>query len=127
MKPYSQDLRERIVRGLEAHEESQVEIAERFAVSLSCVEKLWRRWRTTGKCAALPHAGGRQRRLGAIEAVLRAAVRRDPDITLEALCEPVGQAGGPQVSTKTMCVELQRLNLPLKRSRFTLASVTPPA
>ena len=27
------------------------------------VEKLWRRWRETGSCAALPHAGGRQRAL----------------------------------------------------------------
>jgi transposase-like protein len=34
IKPYSQDLRERIVQALEVPEESQAEIAAQFAVSL---------------------------------------------------------------------------------------------
>ena len=59
MRAYSQDLRERIIAALEANEQSQPEIAERFGVSVSTVEKLWKRWRSTGQCAALPHAGGR--------------------------------------------------------------------
>jgi hypothetical protein len=37
MRPYSQDLRERIIEAPEAHEGSQAEIAERFTVSLSFV------------------------------------------------------------------------------------------
>ncbi|HEX3558534.1 MAG TPA: hypothetical protein VHU19_04995 [Pyrinomonadaceae bacterium] len=44
MRPYSQDLREKIIRALEAVE-TQEEVADRFSVSLSLVEKLWRRWR----------------------------------------------------------------------------------
>src|SRR5215831_16566667 len=103
MKPYSQDLRERIVGALAAPDESQAEIAERFAVSLSFVEKLWRRWRTTGSCAARPRAGERQRSLRDAEACIRAELTNDPDMTLAALCERVAQAGHPQVSTKTMC------------------------
>jgi transposase len=67
MRAYSQDLRERIVQALAAPEESQAEIAERVAVSLSFVEQLWQRWRTTGSCAARPHAGGRQRSLRGAE------------------------------------------------------------
>lgn len=125
MKPYSQDLRERIVRELEAQEESQMEIAERFAVGLSCVEKLWRRWRMTGSWAAWPPAGGRHRSLHGAEALIRAEIAHDPDLTLAVLCERVAQAGHPKVSTKTMCVELQRLRLPLKKSRSMLVSVTP--
>jgi transposase len=116
MKPYSQDLRERIVRELEAQTETQPEIAERFAVSVSFGEKLWRRWRTTGSCAALPHAGGRHRRLQEAEAVIRTALAREADLTLAALCAHVQQGGGPQVSEKTMCRELQRLKLPRKKS-----------
>ena len=81
MRAYSQDLRERIVDALVAHEESQAEIAERFAVSLPFIEQLWRRWRTTGH---------------------------------------------PSVSTKTMCLELKRLRLPLKKSRSRPASATRP-
>jgi transposase len=51
IRAYSQDLRVRIVEALEAHEESQAEIAERYVVSLSFVAKLWQRWRVTGSCA----------------------------------------------------------------------------
>jgi transposase len=116
MKPYSQDLRERIIRELEAQAETQPEIAEQFAVSLSFVEKLWRRWRTTGSCTARPHAGGRHRRLQAAAAVMRAALARAAALTLAARCEQVEPAGGPQVSEKTRCRELQRLQLPRKRS-----------
>jgi transposase len=101
MKPYSQDLRERIVRELEAQDDSQVEIAARFAVSLSFVEKLWRRWRTTGSCAARPHAGGRCRSLYGAEALIRAEIAHDPDLTLAVLCERVAHAGHPQVSPKS--------------------------
>jgi transposase len=116
MKPYSQDLRERIVRDLEAQTETPPEIAERVAVSVSFVEKLWRRWRTTGSRAAPPHAGGRHRSLQGAEAVMRTALAREADLTLAALCAHVQQVGGPQVSEKTMCRELQRLKLPRKKS-----------
>jgi transposase len=123
MKPYSQDLREKIVRALEA-DSTQEEVADRFSVSLSFVEKLWRRWRTSGSCAALPHAGGRRRSLQEHEAALRKEVARQPDLTLEELRERVRAAGAPAVSLATMCAELQRLDLPRKKSRSTTASAT---
>ena len=124
MKPYSLDLREKIIRALEAQEGTQEEIAERFSVSTSFVVKLWRRWRETGSAAALPHAGGRPRSLHAAEAAIRRALERQPDLTLAELCEEVGAGGGASVSTKTMCLELQRLDLPRKKSRSTTASGT---
>ena len=124
MRAYSQDLRERIVHALGAQDESQAEIAERYAVSLSFVEKLWRRWRTTGSCGARPRAGGRQRSLRDAEVLIRAELADSPDLTLARLCERVAQAGHPQVSTKTMCLELQRLQLPLKKSRSMPVSAT---
>jgi len=115
MKAYSQDLRERIVDGLLAHEESHAELAERFAMSQSFVEKLWQRWRTTGSYAPQPHGGGRQRLLHSAEGLIRAELTQQPGLTLAALCERVAQAGHPQVTTKTMCLELKRLKLPLKK------------
>ena len=110
------------MQAVEAQAETQPEVAERFAVSLSFVEKVWRRWRTQGSCAALPHAGGRQRSLQEAGGAIRAAVASQADITLAALCEQVARAGGPQVSEKTMGRELQRLKLPLKKSLSTPAS-----
>jgi transposase len=124
MKPYSQDLREKIIGALEAGG-TQEEVADRFAVSLSFVEKLWRRWRTSGSCAALPHAGGRQRSLREHEAAIRKEVAEQPDATLAELCERLASAGAPAVSLATMCTELRRLDLPRKKSRSTTASATP--
>jgi transposase len=63
MKSYSQDLRERVIAALEAGEETQAEIAERYGIHESTLDKWWYRWRTTNSCAALPYAGGRKRRL----------------------------------------------------------------
>lgn len=125
MRAYSQDLRERIIRALEAGQESQPEIAARSSVSLSFVEKLWLRWRTSGTCAARPHAGGRRRSLQAAEALIRRQVADQPDVTLSELCERVAAQGAPAVSLKTMCLELQRLTLPRKKSRSTTANGTP--
>lgn len=53
--------------------------------------------------------GGRQRSLRGAEVFIRAMLTHRPAMTLAALCERVAQARHPQVSTKTMCVELQRL------------------
>jgi transposase len=124
MKPYSQDLREKIIRALEAQDDTQEEVASRFSVSASFVVKLWRRWRETGSAAALPHAGGRSRSLQASEPVIRRELARQPDLTLAELCETVSARGGASVSTKTMSLELRRLSLPRKKSRSTTRSGT---
>lgn len=126
MRAYSQDLRDRVIQALESQEGSQPEIAERFGVSVSFVERLWQRWRTTGRSEALPHAGGRARQLQAWEGQIRAAVATKVDMTLAELCAEILQAGGPAVSRKTMCVELQRLQLPRKKSRSLLRNGTRP-
>jgi len=122
MKPYSQDLRERIIQALEARDASQRASAERFCVSLSWVEKLWRRFRRSGSCAAKPHAGGKPRSLKDHLEVLRREVAKQPEATLEELRDRVAAAQGPHVSPATICRELQRLKLPVKKSRSTRRS-----
>lgn len=124
MKPYSQDLRDRIMQALQAGDASQPAIAARFCVSLSFVEKLWQRFRRSGSSAAKPHAGGRRRALTDHTALLRREVEHQPDATLEELRERIVAAQGPQVSPATICRELQRLKLPVKKSRSTRPSVT---
>jgi len=119
MRAYSDDLRLRIIEMIQANELSQAEIAEHFSVSLPFVEKLWHRFRTTGNYQAKPFAGGVKRFLKDDENLLRELVKEQPDMTLAELCERVSKATGkPPVTTATMCVELQRLKLPLKKSRF---------
>ena len=121
MKPYSDDLRLRIIETIQENELTQPEIAGQFSVSLPFVEKLWHRFRTTGSYQAKPHAGGVKRFLKDAEELIREIVRTQPDVTLADLCQRVAkQTGKPPVTTATMCVELQKLKLPLKKSRFML-------
>lgn len=122
MKPYSHDLRERVIAALEAGLESQADVAETFAVSLSTVEKWWRCRRETGRRTALPHAGGRPRTLGTHAEFLRAEVKKQPDVTLQELCARLVEAEGVKASPSMMCRELQRLLLPRKKSPSMTAS-----
>ena len=121
MKPYSQDLRERAIAALEAGT-TQAEVAVQFDIHKSTLEKWWYRWRDTGSCAALPAHSGPKRKLQAAESILRAEVKKQPDVTLAELCERVQESKGLRVSQSMLCRELQILDLPRKKSRSTTAS-----
>lgn len=124
MKPYSQDLRERVLAAVQEGEQSQAQIAKQFKIGLSTLETWLRRQRDTGHCAALPHGGGRTRTLQGYETFLRAQVKKQPDVTLEELCSRVAEARGVPASPSMMCRELQRLKLPRKKRLSTIASGT---
>ena len=116
MKPISTDLRRRIIETIQENEQSQPEIAERFSVALSTVEKLWHRFRITGSYEPLPHAGGRARLLKTAEELIRSEVAAQPDITLAELTAKVAlRKSQPPVSLMTMSDELRRLSLPRKK------------
>jgi transposase len=117
MKAYSQDLRERAMAALETGEETQAEVAARFGLHKSTLEKWWYRWRDTGSCAALPQAHGPERTLQACDEFIWAAIQQQSDATLAELCERVTEVKGVSASPSMMCRELQRLQLPRKKSR----------
>jgi len=58
MKPYSEDLRTRIIDVIDQHKGSLRQTARRFRVSLSFIERLLRRRRQTGSLRPKPHGGG---------------------------------------------------------------------
>lgn len=124
MQPYSTDLRERAVDSVASGECSVPQAAKRYKVSEPSLERWLTRKRATGSCAPLPHAGGPLCKLAAAEAVIRAAVKAQPDATLTELCERVEQDCKIQADPSMMCRELARLELPRKKSRFTPASGT---
>ena len=127
MKPYSQDLRERVIAAVRAGQQSLPEIALTFGVSESTLDKWHKRWKDTGNVAALPFAGGRRRALRNCAALLRAAVKKQPDISLDELRVQVQATAGVVASPSMMCRELQRLHLPRKKSRSTTANGKPRA
>lgn len=115
MKPYSQDLRDRVIAAIEAGQHSYAEIAATFAVSESTLDKWLKRWRDTGSVAALPFAGGRVRVLKECADVIRAEVQHQPDVTLAELCERVATQTEVTASRSMMGRELQLLALPRKK------------
>jgi len=121
---YSQDLRERVIAAVCGKQQSLEQIAQTFGVSPATVDNWARRWRETGSAAALPWAGGVKRSLRASAGIIRAEVRKQPDATLEELCERVEAANGVRANPSMMCRELARLDLPLKKRRFTTANAT---
>lgn len=115
MKPYPQHLRECVIAALELGVETQAEIAERFRVSKSTVEKWWYRWQDTHSCAALPLTHGPEPALRAYNDFLRAEVKQQPDVTLAELCERVATAHQVVASSSMMSRALQALKLGRKK------------
>jgi transposase len=127
MKAFSMDLRERVIAAIEVGDESQASIAVTFGVALRTVENWWRRWRETRSVAARAHAGGQAQALEGCEALLRDALKKQPDATLDELCQRVREAKAVTVSRSMMCREMRRLKLPRKKRRRTTANGTPRA
>lgn len=91
MRPYSQDLRERVIATVERGKASLREIAERFLVDVSTVGRLVRRHRQTGSVEPRPHGGGRRPALGDGDLErLKELVRERPDATLKELRDSLG-------------------------------------
>ncbi len=124
MKAYSIDLRQRIVAAVELGEDSQAAVAERYAVSLTFVERLLRRWRTTHSVAPTACTPGRQRTLEPYGNWIRAEVHQQPDVSLAELCERLAKTQQVTAHPSMMWRELPALNLALKKSRSTTASAT---
>jgi transposase len=125
MRPYSEDLRERVIAAIERGDCSQAQAAEQFRVGLRTVERWVHLKRATGSLTAKPHAGGAVRKLASVSDQIVVEVKHQPDATLAELCQRVAQARGVTSTPSLMCRELQRLALVLKKSRFTPVSVTP--
>lgn len=122
MKAYSTDLRERVIESVESGECNIPEAARRYKVSEPSIERWLARQRKTGTCAPLPHAGGPARKLATVEAAMRAAVKAQPDATLQELCELVEKETKIKSAPSMMQPELVRRKLPRKKSRSMPAS-----
>ena len=86
MRPYSYDLRERVVAACDAGDLTREEIAEQFQVSTSWIRRLLQRRRETGSFAALPGGRGPEPMLTEVKRErLAKALKDKPDLTLEQL------------------------------------------
>jgi transposase len=117
MRPYSTDLRERIVAAVERGEHSIRQIVHIFAVSLSFVVRLLQRYRRTGALQPAPHAGGPTLIFDTptVEHLLQ-LVADQPDATLAELRARLG-----------VCCHLSTIARILKKHRITRKKKTHPA
>ena len=99
MKPYSLDLREKLVERYEAGGISRRELARRFRVSLFFVEKILKLRRSGQTLTPKQPGGGPQPKLtDRMRAFVREQIERENDLSLPELCEPVRERFGAQVS-----------------------------
>jgi transposase len=116
MKPYSMDLRERVVSAIEKGDSSFRKVAQRFAASKNCVERWVIQKRTEGHVVPRKQGGSVS---AAMEhkAQLMVIFKEQTDATLAEYCERLFDATGLWVSQSTMCRTFQKLGLPRKKKR----------
>jgi transposase len=120
-KPYSQDLRERVIATVDSG--TRVCAAARvFLVSVSYVSKVVGRQRTTGETTARIGRAGRKPKLAPHDEAIRARVAANPDATLEELQAWLMDERKVKVSIGCLWNRLKFLKLTLKKSRSELPS-----
>jgi len=113
-RPYSNDLRERVVAAVEAGESTRA-VAERFGIAVSSVVKWHQRYRATGSIAPARMGGYRRRVLEPHRAFIRERIAQIPHLTLLKLKDELA-ARGVQVSPNTIWVFLKREGLSFKKN-----------
>jgi transposase len=112
-RPYSSDLRERIVRAVEAGG-SRKAVAAQFDVSISFVVKLLRRWRDRGTIAPDQYGGWRKPVLSAHVALVQAIIADNNELQLEELRQRLA-AEGIAISISALCRFLKAEGLTRKK------------
>src|SRR5215212_10422053 len=114
MKPYSKDLRIRVLAAVDRGM-PRGEVAETFGVSEPTVRRWLRLRRETGGVDPKPPSGPPARKGRALEETLPAQVSRNPDLTLEEHRELFYDEQGVAVSVSSVSRAFGRLGLPLKK------------
>lgn len=117
MRPYSLDLRQRIVDAYTRGEGSMRELAERFSVALNTVQSYIHLARTKGTPVPRAHGGGAVAKMdeAALEEV-RTLVHEKSDRTLAELTELLESRQHVHVHLATMHRVLSRLGITRKKN-----------
>jgi transposase len=122
MRPYSNDLRERVFGEMEEGA-SSLEAAARFGVSESFARKLRLRFQRFGTLAPGPWTQGRKREfLPEHDELLRQLAGERPDATNAELAQGIAKQMGRLFSPQTISAALKRLGFTRKKRRSMRAS-----
>jgi transposase len=114
MHAYSQDLRERVLWGLERGERP-TDIARRLEVSRVWIYQVRNRWQKDGQRSSLPMGGHRKSRLAEKESQLRDWLEAEPDLTLAEICERLAKQG-VLIKVPALWHQLDKWKLTLKKN-----------
>jgi transposase len=123
-KPYSQDLRDRVIDAVEWSEMSGRAAARRYEISESVAIKWLERVERHGSQEPVGHGGHRASKLMPHHDLLQAARTEKTDITLSALCDRLLCDRGVKSDTSMMNRFCRRLGLTFKKRRLSRASRT---
>ena len=110
MKPYSMDLRQRILKDADAGMSTR-KVATKYEVSESWVRRLKQRRRESGEIVPRSSRNCRQPRWLAVADRLQILVEQKPDITLRELREALGDT----LSIQTLSRALRQLQMTFKK------------
>ena len=119
MKPYSKDLRFRVLCAVDAGTPTE-ELAKTFSVSMSTIKRWLRRRRETGDVQPRTIPGRPSRKGAMLKEWLPKHLQVNDDLTLEEHREAFEEEFGQRVSTSTIGRAIARLphgGWPLKKSR----------
>ncbi len=114
-RPYSLDLRERVVRFVDAGH-SRHAAAAYFGVSVSFVVILMRNYRRTGSLMPRPSGGRRHSKLDPHRAFLLARVAQKEDITMPQLAAELAAATGIQSAPASISRWFIRIGYSFKKN-----------
>ena len=113
-RPYSNDLRERVVEAIAGGESCRV-VAARFGVSVSSAVKWSQRYRRTGSIAPDKMGGYRRRVLVPHREFIAERISQEPHLTLHRLRDELADRG-IEVSHNTVWLFLRREGLRFKKN-----------
>lgn len=118
MKPYSKDLRLRVLAAIDA-DEPREEVAKTFSVSMPTIKRWLKRRRETGDVEPKPIPGRPARKGAVLKRWLPQQLEANDDLTLEEHREAFEEEFGQRVSTSTVGRAIARLpggGWPIKKS-----------
>jgi transposase len=116
MKAYSQDLRQRVLRAIDAGA-SQNQVAEQFAVSVATIKRYLKARRETGHVEPKPITGRPNIKGAALQSGLLGQLEAYPDATREEHCQMWEASHGIKVSPASITRARQALGWTRKKSR----------
>src|SRR5271155_1200969 len=123
-KPYSQDLRNRVIDAVERGEMSRRAAARRYEISESVAVKWLERVERHGSREPVGHGGPRGGQLMPHPAFLGAGRGGKSDVTLQAVCDRLLCERGVKSDTSMMSRFFRRLGVTFKKRRLSRASRT---